>query len=145
MWTGRGSFSFNCLKSLANSLSLECSMTSSLTLLHSLACTEPLCAIRRPNSSWEDSPSRRQSVETDPIITGAMSASQSFRFPHHIFVWLAYLTFISVSHTLVCVIEVFHLLLCCYDWIISNSIMRLLLPSVSILSKSSCFMSKHYL
>lgn len=100
MWMGRGSFCFNCLKSLANSLSLECGMTSTLTLLHSLGCSLSLCA---PS----DDPAARgkilrpdDSVETDPIITGAMSESQSSRFLHHIFVWLACLMFISVSHTL---------------------------------------------
>lgn len=60
MWMGRGSFCFNCLKSLANSLRLECGMTSTLTLLHSLSCSLSLCAIRWSSSSWEDSPSRRR-------------------------------------------------------------------------------------
>lgn len=43
-WRGRGSLCFNCLKSLANSLSLECGMTSTFTLLHSLGCSLGLCA-----------------------------------------------------------------------------------------------------
>lgn len=100
MWTGRGWFCFNCLKSLANSLSLECGMTSTLSVLHSLACSRSLCV---PS----DNPAARGKIlrpddrvsKTDPIITGAMSVSPCFCFLHHIFVWLACLTLISASHT----------------------------------------------
>lgn len=64
---GGGSFGFNCLRSLANSLRLECGMTSTLTLLHSLSCSLSLCAIRRSSGSWEDCPSRRQCRSRPPL------------------------------------------------------------------------------
>lgn len=98
MWMGRGSFCFNCLKSLANSLRLECGMTSTLTLLHSLSCSLSLCAIRWSSSSWEDSPSRRQCRNRPNYHSSYVSVTVLSFPPSHF--CLACLTFMSVSHTL---------------------------------------------
>lgn len=73
-----GSSCFNCLRSLANSLGLEC-VWPLLSLLHTPALA--LCA-RRPqsSSSWEDS--RSGFFETGPNIARARSQSRRFSLSH---------------------------------------------------------------